>query len=81
MSTLEKDIQYIKEALRRIEKDSRQPETWISPTWVMNMTGWNAKKMEQARKQGVVKFREKKSRSFEYLLQSIPEQFIIKKVA
>lgn len=76
---LEKELESIKETLRRIETQSRQKTTWVNAAWIMRYTGWTAGEMRDARNQKIVTYKKKHSGSFEYLLESLPEQFIIRK--
>jgi hypothetical protein len=70
--------------LHRVIKElvaNKKKETWITPTWVFCVTGWDKLKLRQAREQGIVEYRKSKTGEYEYKLESIPEQFIIKKQA
>lgn len=53
-------------------------ETWVKVSFVVMLTGWNKKKLYQARQQGLIEYRKTKEKGFEYLVESIPEQFLIK---
>jgi hypothetical protein len=55
--------------------------TWVPPSWVTEITGWKKGKLQQAREQGIVEVKESPGGGWLYKLESIPEQFIIKKQA
>jgi hypothetical protein len=78
---LSTEIKNIQQTLRRIESQSRPKTTWINAGWVTDLTGWSGEKMRQAREQGIIEYRRKKTGGYEYKLESIPETFIIKKQA
>jgi hypothetical protein len=69
----------ILETLQKLERNSRPMQTWVKPSWITYLTGWNGEKMRQARQSGLIKFRSNGSGSYEYLVQSIPDQFLINK--
>jgi hypothetical protein len=76
---VETEISRIKQLLERLDKNSRPKQNWVSVSWITSVTGWNSERLRQAREQGLVEYRKKGSGGFEYLLQSIPDQFIINK--
>lgn len=55
--------------------------TWVSPSWIMEITGWSKRKLQSAREQGIVEFKESPGGGYLYLLESIPEIFIKQKQA
>lgn len=59
----------------------QRKETWVSAYWLKEATGWNPNQIRAARDQGVVITRHNKENSLQYLLESIPEMFIIKRAA
>lgn len=60
-----------------LQKTNKQ--TWVKVSWITDLTGWDGQKMRQAREDGLIIFR-KNDKGFEYLLESLPEQFIKKVV-
>jgi hypothetical protein len=66
--------------ITRLEKliTSMQPkqEQWVGATVITGLTGWNREQMRKARRNGSVKYK-RKGDSYVYLIQSIPEHFII----
>lgn len=75
-----------KEQFERLNKKlnalsvAQRKETWVRVTWVTDLTGWNYKKLELARKHNLIEFK-KDDEGYLYKLESIPEQFILKKQA
>lgn len=65
-----------------IFKKASPKETWISAYFLMDLTGWNADKMEQARRQRIITYRAHDTKKgYEYLLESLNEKFILKVIA
>lgn len=56
-------------------------EHWMGPSWVTDLTGWDAEKLRQARENKLVEFKRSKGGGYLYKLESIPEVFIIKNPA
>lgn len=75
--SLEAKVTRIEAKLSRL-LDRTSRETWVKSHWITELTGWDWKKMNQARRDNLIKFRQNGKR-YEYLLESVPEQFIIKK--
>jgi hypothetical protein len=57
---------------------AKTKETWVGPSWIMELTGWDKVKLRKARDQGIIKFAQKNSGAILYVLESIPEVFILK---
>ena len=53
-------------------------ETWVGPSFVTDLTGWNFEKMRQARQNKMIEFKRSPGGGYLYKLESIPEQFIKK---
>ena len=71
---LKREIKEVKSMLRSVLPVLKQ-ENWVSVFVVQDITGWKgAEKMRWARENNLVRYVPKKG----YLLQSIPQQFIIK---
>jgi hypothetical protein len=58
----------------------QQKSTWVSPLFITDLTGWDKEKLRQARQQNIVECK-RDGRGWLYKLESVPEQFIIKKQA
>jgi hypothetical protein len=50
--------------------------TWVGPSWIMQITGWSKRKLQSAREQGIVEFKQNEAGGLVYKLESIPEIFI-----
>lgn len=57
---------------------AKTKETWVGPSWIMELTGWDKYKLRKARDQGIIKYAQKNSGAVLYVLESIPEIFILK---
>jgi hypothetical protein len=62
-------------------KQEQAKATWVSASWVTELTGWSPRRMQLARQQGIVEYKESGSGGYLYKLESIPEQFIKQKQA
>jgi hypothetical protein len=76
----------IKREFDRLNKKLNQlaatkKETWVSPGWITDITGWNNEKLRQAREQKLIEFKRSNGGGWLYKLESIPERLIIKKQA
>ena len=84
---LQAEIREIKRTQARIDSkltvllNKAPKETWVRVSFITDLTGWEGEKMRQAREQGIIKYKRAQSGGFIYLLESLPEQFIIKKTA
>jgi len=68
----------VDEKLSRVLQQQRK-ETWVKVSWIVDLTGWSREKLRQARNHGIITYRKTEQRGIEYLLESVPEPFIIKK--
>lgn len=59
----------------------QRKETWVSPGWITDLTGWDCEKLRQARNQKIVEYKRSEGGGWLYKLESIPDRFIIKKQA
>ena len=70
--------------LRRIDSkltellNKPEKQTWVSVRFIQDLTGWNGNRMFFVRQQNVIKYRKNENNGYEYLLESIPEQFLLK---
>lgn len=84
---LEAEIQEIKRTQARIDGkltallNKPVREVWLKVSFVKDLTGWSSEKLRQCRDKGIIIYRKTEENGFEYLLSSIPDQFIIKKTA
>lgn len=79
--TTEQKIEQIYQRVLRIEQANRPRSTWVSVSFITLLTGWNREQMRKAREQGIIEYRENKTGGLEYKVESIPEQFLLKKTA
>jgi hypothetical protein len=77
-ATILKEIKQLKELVASIRQQAKKDERWVSAYWVQKVTGWDKETLKIARRQDIVKWRSKSKTSVEYLLSSIPTQFINK---
>ena len=77
---LKQQFELINKKLNALAAQQRK-ETWVGPSWVTDLTGWNPEKMRQARDQNIVEYKRSPGGGYLYKLESIPEQFIIKKAS
>ena len=75
LETIERDLKIIRKRIDLLlEKPAKQ--TWVGVSVITDLTGWEGReKLRWARENGLVKFDRDKG----YLLESIPEIYIIKK--
>lgn len=60
---------------------SQKKERWVGPGFVKDLTGWDFRKLAQARAQKLIEYKESTGGGYVYKLESIPEQFIKQKQA
>lgn len=63
------------------KEPKQEKETWVKVSFVVMLTGWDKRKMYQARQQGTIVYRKTEEKGFEYLVESIPSQFLLKKIS
>jgi len=80
---LKRELSQIKSQIatlrHELHKESVQ-EHWVTAYFVRDLTGWDLKKLRQARDQGLIKAK-RRGNSVIYLVQSIPSQFIKQQTA
>lgn len=54
--------------------------TWVPPSWITDLTGWDKEKLRQARNANIIEFKASDGGGWLYKLESIPEQFINKQI-
>lgn len=74
-ATILTELRKLKEIVASMRQQAKKDEKWVSAYWVQQVTGWDGKMLEKARKQNIVSFRKNKSGGVEYLLSSIPDEF------
>jgi hypothetical protein len=62
-------------------KQVRAKATWVSPSWVTELTGWDKERLRMARNQGILDSKKSSTGGYLYKLESIPEHFIKQKQA
>jgi hypothetical protein len=62
-------------------KATQEKSTWVSVSWILEVTGWTKRKLQAAREQKIVECKRSESGGWLYKLESIPEQFIKQKQA
>jgi hypothetical protein len=77
MSDIEKKIDRLLREVQSLKK-VQDKETWVSCSWVSDITGWNKSKLQMARQQHIIEYKESPGGGYLYKLESIPEQFIKK---
>ena len=74
--SLEKRLDRIDQKLTTLLGQAKK-QTWVKVSFITDLTGWNREKLRQARDQKIITYR-KGNNGFEYLLESLPEVFIIR---
>lgn len=64
--------------LSHLLQRKEEKATWVKSTFITQITGWDKHKMRSARNQNIIQWK-KTETGFWYLLESVPEQFIIRK--
>lgn len=77
---LKQQFELINKKLNALAAGQRK-ETWVTVSWVTELTGWDREKLRQARESKIIEFKRSETGGWLYKLESIPEQFIIKKQA
>ena len=81
---MDQDIKREFDRLHREIKELRKEQakaTWVSASWVTDLTGWSPRRMQLARQQGIVEYKVSDSGAYLYKLESIPEIFIKQNIA
>jgi hypothetical protein len=58
---------------------AQEKATWVSPSWITDITGWDKEKLRQVREQKIVEFKKSDGGGWVYKLESVPQQFIKQK--
>lgn len=74
-ATILSEIKKLKEIVASIRQQTKQDEKWVSAFWIQQLTGWDGKMLEKARKQNLVKYKKNENGGTVYLLSSVPEEF------
>jgi hypothetical protein len=75
---MDRDIQREFERLHRELKELKKQQgksTWVPAEWILEITGWDKRRLQTAREQGIVETKPE-GRGYRYKLESIPEVFI-----
>lgn len=62
-------------------KAGQDKATWVSAAWILEVTGWSKRRLQTAREQKIVEYKESEGGGYLYKLESIPELFIKQKQA
>lgn len=62
-------------------KATQEKATWVGPSWILEATGWTKRKLQAAREQKIVEYKDSDGGGYLYKLESIPEIFIKQKQA
>lgn len=62
-------------------KAGQDKATWVSAAWILEVTGWSKRRLQTAREQKIVEYKESEGGGYLYKLESIPEIFIKQKQA
>jgi hypothetical protein len=60
-------------------KAGQSKATWVSPSWITDITGWDKEKLRQVRAQKIVEFKKSDGGGWVYKLESVPQIFIKQK--
>lgn len=77
---LKQQFELINKKLNALAQGQRK-ETWVGPSWITELTGWDFRKLDMARKQNIIEFKKNDKGGYLYKLESIPEIFIKQKQA
>lgn len=62
-------------------KATQEKATWVPVSWILEATGWTKRKLQAAREQKIVEYKDSPGGGYLYKLESIPELFIKQKQA
>jgi len=74
--TTEQHILRIDRKLTALLNKEKPKETWVMAEEIRTLTGWDAKTLRRARRLNYLSYRKRTAKSFVYLLESLPNQFI-----
>lgn len=77
---IKQQFELINKKLNALAAGQRK-ETWVSPKWITDLTQWSREDLRQARKQGIIEYKESPGGGWLYKLESIPEVFIKKQAS
>lgn len=60
-------------------KATQDKATWVGVSWVLEVTGWTKRKLQAARDQKIIEYKDSPGGGYLYKLESIPEIFIKQK--
>ena len=53
-----------------------QKQTWVTAQEISKLTGWDGNALRRARERKYLEYKQRTAKSFVYLLESLPNQFI-----
>lgn len=62
-------------------KATQDKATWVTAAWILEVTGWTKRRLQTAREQKIVEYKDSQGGGYLYKLESIPEIFIKQKQA
>ena len=77
---LKREFDRLHREIKALKKE-QDKATWVSASWVTELTGWSPRRMQLARQQKLIEFKENNTGGYLYKLESIPEIFIKQKQA
>jgi hypothetical protein len=77
---LKQQFDLINRKLNQLAAGQRK-ETWVSPGFITDLTGWDKEKLRQVREQDIIEFKKSPGGGWLYKLESIPDRFLIQKQA
>jgi hypothetical protein len=77
---IKREFERLHREIKALKKE-QEKSTWVSCSWVTDVTGWNKSKLQMARQQKLIEYKESPGGGYLYKLESIPEQFIKQKQA
>jgi hypothetical protein len=77
---IKREFERLHREIKALKKE-QEKSTWVSCSWVTDVTGWNKSKLQMARQQKLIEFKESPGGGYLYKLESIPEIFIKQKQA
>lgn len=78
---LKRELHQIKSQIATLRQTlflSKSEQHWVTAYFIRDLTGWDLKKLRQAREQGLIQAK-RVGNSVQYLIESIPSVFIINK--
>lgn len=75
LNKLTNQVERLQSTVRTLVME-RKKKTYVNAEWIMRATGWTKKELRAARDGKLIEFKGAASRRYEYVLESIPVQFL-----